>query len=63
MGLSFGKFRRRAHLAYAAHLLLTTDHTMDAIAAEAGFVDGSHLHRHFVERYRTTPGEYRANTR
>ena len=63
MGLSFAKFRLRAHLAYAAHLLLTTDHTMNAIAAEAGFVDGSHLHRHFVERYATTPGEYRADAR
>jgi len=58
-GLSFGRFRLRAHLAYAAHLLSTTEQKTDAIAAEAGFVDGSHLHRNFVRQYGVTPGQYR----
>jgi AraC-like DNA-binding protein len=58
-GLSFAKFRLRAHLAYAARLLLTTELPTDAVAAQAGFVDGSHLHRNFVRQYGSTPGRYR----
>lgn len=58
-GLSFAKFRMRGHLALAAHLLLTTDLSTEAVAARSGFVDGSHLHRNFVERYGYTPGRYR----
>jgi len=58
-GLSFAKFRLRAHLAYAARLLLTTELPTDAVAAQAGFVDGSHLHRNFVRQYGNTPGQYR----
>jgi len=58
-GLSFAKFRLRGHLAFAAHLLLTTDLSTDAVAGRSGFVDGSHLHRNFVERYDCTPGQYR----
>jgi len=63
MGLSFGKYRLRTRLAFAAHLLLTTDGTMDGIAAQAGFVDGSHLHRHFLKHYAATPGRYREERR
>jgi len=59
-GLSFAKFRLRGHLALAAHLLLTTDLSTEAVAARTGFVDGSHLHRNFVEPYGCTPGRYRA---
>ncbi len=62
-GLSFGRFQLRAHLTYAAHLLLTSELKVDAIAAEAGFVDGSHLHRSFVNQYGTTPGQYRRQSR
>jgi len=63
MGLTFGKFRIRAHLSRAAHLLLTTDLPTDKIAEEAGFSDGSHLHRSFLKRYGQTPGQYRENGR
>ena len=63
MGLSFGRFRTRAHLAFAAHLLLTTDLSIDAIAAESGFTDASHLHRLFVKHYKATPGEFRLQFR
>jgi len=60
MGLSFGRFRLRSRLASAAHLLLTTDHPVDDIAARVGFSDGSHLHRAFVRQYGCTPGDYRS---
>ena len=63
MGLSFGRFRLRARLAQAAHLLLTTDLTVAAIAEQSGFVDGSHLNRAFVAQYRCTPAEYRKRGR
>jgi AraC-like DNA-binding protein len=63
MGISFGSFRRRAQLASVAHLLLTTHLPTDAIAAETGFVDGSHMHRTFVRHYRCTPGQYRERYR
>lgn len=60
MGVTFGQFRRRARLARVAHFLLTTELSVEAIAEETGFVDGSHLHRTFVRYYGRTPGEYRA---
>lgn len=63
MGLSFGRFRTRAHLAFATHLLLTTDLSIDAIAAESGFTDASHLHRLFVKHHDITPGQFRRQLR
>jgi AraC-like DNA-binding protein len=60
MGVSFQDFCRRARLASVAHLLLTSGLSTDAIAAETGFADGSHLHRTFVQYYGMTPGRYRA---
>jgi AraC-like DNA-binding protein len=59
MGLTFGAFRERTHLAVAAQQLLTTDASIEQIAERAGFVDRSHLHRRFVKRYGCTPAEYR----
>jgi len=59
MGLTFGKFCLRARLAFASHLLLTADLSVDAIARRAGFTDGSHLHRMFVKYYGSTPATYR----
>ena len=59
MGLSFGRFRTRAHLSYAASLLLETGLSIDVVAARAGFTDASHLHRLFVKHYEATPGEFR----
>jgi AraC-like DNA-binding protein len=63
MGLSFGKFCRRARLAYVAQLLLTTDLSVEAVAATAGFSDASHLHHAFAAAYGSTPARYRANGR
>jgi len=59
MGLSYGVFRTRAHLAYAAQLLLETDFSIETIAQKAGFTDASHLHRYFVKYYERTPGQFR----
>lgn len=59
MGTSFGQFSLRARLGFAAHRLLTTDLTVEAIAQRAGFVDASHFHRTFVRHYGRTPAQYR----
>ncbi len=63
MGVSFAKFRMRAHLVHATQRLLATDLPLDEIAKEAGFTDASHLHRSFVKHYGKTPGQFRADTR
>jgi len=63
MGLSFGRFCMRSRLAYAAEMLLASDTPTDALARQAGFADGSHLHRAFVAHYGCTPGQYRADNR
>ncbi|MFB3879771.1 MAG: helix-turn-helix domain-containing protein [Armatimonadota bacterium] len=60
MGVTFGQFRRRARLARVAHLLLSSELPVEAIADRTGFVDSSHLHRTFVRYYGRTPGEYRS---
>jgi AraC-like DNA-binding protein len=59
MGVSFQTFRRRAHIAFAANMLLTTDLSLESVAEKTGFADASHLHRSFVREYGYTPGEYR----
>ncbi len=59
MGVPFGNFALRARLAYVAHRLLSTDLSVEDIAAEAQFTDASHVHRHFVRHYGQTPGQYR----
>jgi AraC-like DNA-binding protein len=59
MGITFGRFRLRTHLARAAYLLLTSDLSTERIAEETGFSDGSHFHRAFVHHYGQTPGQYR----
>ncbi len=63
MGISFGRFRLRAHLAHATQRLLTTDLPVEHIATETGFTDASHLHRAFLKHYGKTPGQYRAEGR
>ena len=63
MGLTFGNFCRHARLALAAHKLATTDLALQDIAFQTGFLDGSHLHHSFTQRYGCTPGSYREQTR
>jgi len=61
MGLSFGKFRMRARLAYVAQLLLTSDYSVESIAEATGFADASHLHHAFARVYGCTPTHYRTD--
>ncbi len=59
MGVSFKTFRKRARIAFAANLLLSSDLPLAAVAERAGFADLSHLHHSFVQEYDCTPGRFR----
>ncbi len=59
LGLSFGQFSLRTRVSQAAQRLLQEDATIEDIATQFGFVDGSHLHRVFVKHFGATPAEYR----
>ncbi len=62
-GLSFHRFLLRTRTAQAAERLRSSGVSVEAAATEFGFVDGSHLHRHFVKLYGCTPAEYRRQHR
>jgi AraC-like DNA-binding protein len=59
IGLTFGDFRLRLRMAVVAHRLLSTNNSIEAIAEESGFADGSHLHHAFQKYYGYTPGQFR----
>ncbi len=59
MGVSFGRFSLRTRVSHAARLLLTTDLPTAEIASQAGFTDGSYLHRVFRQHYGITPSDFR----
>ncbi len=63
MGLSFGRFALRTRLAHAARLLLYTDESIEVIAQQAGFTDGSHFYHTFRKSYGRTPSQYREEGR
>jgi AraC-like DNA-binding protein len=63
MGMSYGRFRVRARLSYAASLLIDTELSIAAVAQRGGFTDASHLHRLFLKHYEATPGEFRLQYR
>ncbi|MEN3538176.1 AraC family transcriptional regulator [Microbispora sp. ZYX-F-249] len=44
-----------------AQQLLTAGHTVARAAAESGFYDQSHLHRHFRRTFAATPGRFARN--
>ncbi len=60
MGVSFGSYGLQARLDRAAYLLFRSDLSIEGVARQAGFVDGSHLSRVFPRHYGVTPAEYRA---
>jgi len=59
VGMTFSKFRLRLRIAVVAHRLLSTDRSIETIAEETGFADGSHLHHAFIKYYGLTPGKFR----
>ncbi|MFB3881049.1 MAG: helix-turn-helix domain-containing protein [Armatimonadota bacterium] len=59
VGMTFSKFQMRARIAVVAHRLLSTDMSIEDVAADTGFVDGSHLHHAFMKYYGCTPGRFR----
>ena len=55
-----GRFVRRARTEAAAHLLTTTDLTMEAVASRCGFGTPETLRQAFQSRYGVSPSHYRA---
>ncbi len=60
VALTPGRFVRRARTEAAAHLLTTTDLTMEAIAGRCGFGTPETLRQAFQRRYAVSPSHYRA---
>ncbi len=54
-----GRFVRRARTEAAAHLLTTTDLTMEAVASRCGFGTPETLRQAFQSRYGVSPSHYR----
>ncbi len=63
MGISYGKYCLRVRLALAAHRILHTESTLEAVAADTGFFDVSHLAKAFARNYGCRPSEYRQRRR
>ena len=59
-GLTPGRFVRRARTEAAAHLLVSTDLTVEAIASRCGFGTQETLRQAFQTRYGVSPSHYRA---
>jgi transcriptional regulator GlxA family with amidase domain len=59
-GSSAQQWLRQQRLDRARLLLETTDHTVDRIAGECGFVTGATLRHHFRAAFGTTPVAHRA---
>jgi transcriptional regulator GlxA family with amidase domain len=58
--LTPGRFVRRARTEAAAHLLTSTDLTMEAVATRCGFGTPETLRQAFQSRYGVSPSHYRA---
>ena len=59
MGISFADFALRFRLNGVTSQLIHTNDCIETIAKDWGFTGFSHLHRHFVDHYKLTPGKYR----
>jgi transcriptional regulator GlxA family with amidase domain len=53
----------KLRLSMASHLILSTSNTMEAISAECGFCDSSHMSRLFRREYDCSPLDHRNNHR
>jgi AraC-like DNA-binding protein len=60
-GATFVTYLTRLRLAHAHQLLVETDHSIAAIAADVGFSDQSYFDRRFREHYKQSPREARAS--
>jgi AraC-like DNA-binding protein len=59
IGISFAKFGLNHRLSGAGKSLLTTNNTIENIAAEWGFTDSSHLTQCFTKHFGKSPGAHR----
>ncbi len=62
-GVTMHEYLRTLRLQHARHLLSASRRSIGAIAAEAGFSDGSHLSRTFAEQLGVTPKSFRKFSR
>ena len=62
-GCSLGQMQRRLRLDFAARQLSATDHSIAAVAQQAGFFDQSHFTNAFRRHLGTSPHQYRRATR
>lgn len=58
-GTSFSKLLSSIRVEKASDYLIYTDLTLDEIAKLCGFVDASHVSKHFAQRVGVTPMQYR----
>ncbi|MHA4809431.1 two-component regulator propeller domain-containing protein [Flavitalea flava] len=58
-GMPPGEFIKHIRLKHAAHLLITTHHTVSEIFFSTGFNNQSYFFREFKKRYNSAPNEYR----
>ena len=57
-GVSIGTYVRRLRIDWSAVRLASSDESLSAVAARAGFTDQSHFTRHFKAHLGLTPGRY-----
>lgn len=58
-GTTVGQWLLNQRLALAQRLLETTDHSIDAVAADAGLGSAASMRQHFATVFHTTPSAYR----
>jgi transcriptional regulator GlxA family with amidase domain len=61
LSLTPGRYVRRARTEAAAHLLVSTDLPLPAVADRCGFGSAETLRQSFVDRYGVPPSAYRAH--
>lgn len=60
---SFRDYVSDVRMVRAKELLLTTDLTVERVAASVGYSSADHLHRKFKHAFGLTPGQFRAQSR